>query len=214
MRNYLVASLMYEAKFKAIGAFDPSSNIMVVLELERIDRNGMFDRGKLLKEIQLAREDGFQTLVETRDKTFIKHTPIIALSDRSEDSRLCQDVYFEHLESMMLSRLIDVGKENQDRIATRIKQVRKTINQTTGRIVYEFKNLGKDELPTLMLLVSLHVDPPRGVNFALGIEQAMRAAPIPKSKVERMKYAVGLRVDEENDAYWEKRIEETQKKFQ
>ncbi|MBU2648782.1 hypothetical protein KKI24_29005 [bacterium] len=213
MKNYLIATLLFEKKFKLYGSFDPASNILVVTQLKQISQaNGIFDRESLIKELQIAKEGGLMTLVETRDKSFLKHSPIITLSDRNEDSRPYQDVYYEHFKSMYQSQQVDVGKERKEAISAFLNRVKENYDPRTGKINYEFKKFD-NELRAIILLVAVHVDPPKGVNFALDIERSMGQVPRTKTKIERMKYAVGIGMDKKSNAYWEKRIEETQKNF-
>jgi hypothetical protein len=212
MKNYFIVTLLLKKKFKLYGQYDPGSDILVVTRDEVISEpNGMFDREKLEKEISIVKQNGFTVLVETRNRNYQKLAPIITLSDKGDDQRPLQDIYFEYFKSMYHSQQIDVGDRETD-ITAFLNRVKESFDPRSGKIIYEFKKFD-NLLRAIVLLVAAHIDPPKGVGHFMEIEQSMNHLPKKKSKIDRMRHAVGLGMDEQMDANYEDLIKKTQANF-
>lgn len=212
MKNYFIVTLLLKKKFKLYGSYDPSGDILVVQGIEQISSpNGMFDREKIKKEISLAKQNGFIVLVETRNRNYQKIAPIISLSDKGDAQRPLQDIYYEYFKSMFHSQQIDVGNRETD-INAFLNRVKESFDPRSGKIIYEFKQFD-NELRAIVLFVAAHIDPPKGVGHFMEVERQMNRLPEKKTKIDRMKHAIGLGMDEKADTYWEDRIAKTQANF-
>jgi len=213
MKNYFIATLLHKKKYKLYGSYDPSSNILLVSKIEQISStNGMYDREKLVKEISIVKQNGFTVLVETRNRHFQKYAPIIMLEDRGDDQRPLQDIYFQYFKSHYYAQELDVGEIGDEKVKHFLSTVKESYDPRSGKINYEFRKFD-NEFRAVILLVGAHTDPPKGVGHFMEIEKAMDHLPKTKTKVERMRHAVGLGWDEKLEAKLEERIKKTQTSF-
>jgi len=214
MKKYFVSTLLYKQKFTAIGFYDPATDILTIAKVERISNPvGMYDKEKLIKQIRLFKEQKFTVLLETRNKKFMDYSPIIALSDKGNENRLHQDIYFEYFKSMYESQEIDVGGDTgMEQAKALIHRTTENIDDKTGKVTYNFRKFDS-ELRLYILMVAAHVNPPRGVSHFLAIEKEFEKKPPGKTSSERIRYATGIAWDERLLKRQEKMIEATQKNF-
>jgi hypothetical protein len=213
MKNYFIVTLLHKNKYKLYGQFDPSSNILLVSKVEQISKaNGMYDREKLVKEISIVKQNGFTVLIETRNRHFQKYAPIIMLEDRGDDSRPLQDIYFQYFKSHYYAQELDVGAIGEEKVKFFLSTVKESYDPRSGKIQYEFRKFD-NEFRAVILLLAAHTDPPKGVDHFLEIERSMNHQPKKKSKTDRIRHAVGLGWDEQQDAIQEELIKKTQQNF-
>ncbi len=214
MKNYFVVTLLQTKKYKLYAQHDPASDVLTVSKIEHISNTvGLYSKERLFKEIEIVKKNGYQVLVETRnEKAFRKLAPLIVLNERGDENRLHQDIYYEYFKAMFQAQELDVGEDLKSQVDVFAKRVAEVVDEKTGRVTYKFRKFD-NELRAIVLLVAAHVHPPKGLGYFQAIEREMQTQAPPKSRVERIKFAVGIGWDRKVDEDWDKRIEETQAKF-
>lgn len=215
LKRYYVATIMLDKKYEAAGFWDQAKDVLVVERVKSISTGrGLFKKETLVDKIEKLKSKGTKTLIETKNQQYLKHSPICALSDRKEDTRPMQDIYFEYFKAMYHAQEIDVGKTLKEKTGTFFRSwVKEEMDPKTGKITYKF-NKFDNEFRAIVLMVALHVNPPKGVNHFINVEKQIVDQQPGKSRLERLKYALTKGVDDKLLNSFEARLEATQKTFE